>query len=46
MGELRKRKFSQDKEEAISPVKNPNEIINVVKLNSVLMLLVGIFIGS
>jgi len=49
MGELRKRKFSQDKEEAISPVKNPNEergIIKVVKLNSVLTLLVGILIGS
>ena len=49
MGELRKRKFSQDKDEAISPIKNPNDdrgIIKVVKLNSVLTLLVGILIGS
>ena len=48
MGELRKRKISQEKEDTISPVKNRNEdhgIIKVVKLNSVLTLLVGILIG-
>ena len=48
MGELRKRKISQGKEETISPVKYRNEdhdIIKVVKLNSVLTLLAGILIG-